>query len=67
MNFKNALNRVIKVWYERRIMEETVKNQKLRQLHDELTQKKIQMQQRDMMASADTHALVSGQEQQPGH
>ena len=37
MNFKNALNRVIKVWYERRIMEETVKNQKLRQLHEELT------------------------------
>jgi hypothetical protein len=37
MNFKNALSRVIKVWYERRIMEETVKNQKLRQLHEELT------------------------------
>jgi len=51
---------VIKVWYERRILEETEKNQRLRQLHDDLTAKKVQMQQQEMMASADTQALVSG-------
>ena len=43
MDFKICMNRVIKVWYERRIMEETEKNQKLKQLHDDLTKKKIQM------------------------
>jgi len=60
LDFRIALNRVIKVWYERRILEETEKNQRLRQLHDDLTAKKVQMQQQEMMASADTQALVSG-------
>jgi len=39
-----ALNRVIRVWYERRIVEETEKNARLRQLHDELTRKKLEQQ-----------------------
>lgn len=44
LNFKIALNRVIRVWYERRIQEETVKNLKLRELHDDLTRKKLEIQ-----------------------
>jgi len=41
MNFRDALNRVIKLWYEQRIDEETFKNRKLRLLHDELTKLKL--------------------------
>jgi hypothetical protein len=31
-----AFSRVMKAWYERRISEETDKNRKLRELHDNL-------------------------------
>jgi hypothetical protein len=45
MDFKLACNRVIRVWYERRILEETEKNQKLKELHQELLQKKLEIHQ----------------------
>ena len=35
-DFKTAFARVMKAWYERRIDEETEKNKKLRDLHDNL-------------------------------
>ncbi len=41
MDFKEAVNRVLKKWYEQRIQEETERNRKLRELHDNLTQIKI--------------------------
>lgn len=41
MNFKDAVNRVLKKWYEQRIQEETERNRKLRELHDNLTKIKI--------------------------
>jgi len=62
LNFKIALNRVIRVWYVRRIQEETVKNLKLRELHDDLTRKKLEIQYQQMNASAETQSLVSGEE-----
>lgn len=37
MDFKEAMNRVLKKWYEQRIREETDKNQRLKVLHDGLT------------------------------
>lgn len=43
LDFKLAMNRVIRIWYERRIQEETEKNSKLRQLHDDLTRKKLEI------------------------
>jgi hypothetical protein len=36
-DFKEAVNRVLKRWYEQRIQEETERNQTLRLLHDSLT------------------------------
>ena len=41
MDFKEAVNRVLKKWYEQRIQEETDKNRRLRELHDNLTRIKI--------------------------
>jgi len=41
MNFKDAQSRVIKKWYETRIAEETEKNRKLKQLHENLTAIKL--------------------------
>jgi len=40
MNYQDALNRVVRRWYEQRIQEETNKNKKLRELHDNLTRVK---------------------------
>lgn len=40
MDFKEAINRVLKKWYEQRIKEETERNQRLRILHDSLTRVK---------------------------
>lgn len=37
MDFKDAVNRVLKRWYEQRIIEETERNRRLRLLHDGLT------------------------------
>ena len=37
MDFKEAMNRVLKKWYEQRIREEIDKNQRLKVLHDGLT------------------------------
>jgi hypothetical protein len=37
MNFKDAVNRVLKKWYEQRIQEETERNRRLKFLHDGLT------------------------------
>lgn len=39
-DFKEALNRVLKKWYEQRIKEETDRNQRLRILHEGLTKVK---------------------------
>ena len=41
MNFREAVNKVLKKWYEQRIQEETDRNRKLRELHDNLTKIKI--------------------------
>jgi ABC-type bacteriocin/lantibiotic exporter with double-glycine peptidase domain len=41
LDFRGAVNRVLKKWYEQRIEEETEKNRKLRQLHDNLTRIKV--------------------------
>lgn len=38
MDFKEAVNRVLKIWYEQRIKEETERNQRLKTLHESLTQ-----------------------------
>jgi hypothetical protein len=45
MNFKIAVNKVVKKWYESRIQEETDRNQKLKQLHDNLLDLKNQREQ----------------------
>jgi hypothetical protein len=37
MDYKEAVNKVIKRWYEQRIQEETERNQRLRRLHEGLT------------------------------
>ena len=37
MDFSEAQNRVVKKWYENRILEETAKNEKLRLLQEHLT------------------------------
>jgi len=37
MDFKEAVNRVLKKWYEERIKEETERNRTLKLLHDGLT------------------------------
>ena len=36
-DYKEAVNKVLKKWYEQRIQEETERNQRLRLLHDGLT------------------------------
>ena len=41
MDFKEAFNKVLKKWYESRIQEESEKNRKLKELHDNLTKIKI--------------------------
>jgi ABC-type bacteriocin/lantibiotic exporter with double-glycine peptidase domain len=41
MDFRTAVNRVLKRWYEQRIEEETERNRKLRELHDSLTRIKV--------------------------
>jgi len=41
MDFKEAINRVLKRWYEQRIKEETDRNSRLRILHDSLTRVKV--------------------------
>jgi len=41
MDFRDAINRVLKKWYEQRIQEETERNRKLRELHDNLTKMKV--------------------------
>ena len=37
-DYPTAFSRVMKSWYEKRIKEETLKNQKLQELHDNLIQ-----------------------------
>lgn len=48
MDFKDAINRVLKKWYEQRIQEETDRNRKLRELHDNLTKIKIMREEESM-------------------
>ena len=48
MDFKDAVNRVLKKWYEQRIQEETDRNKKLRELHDNLTKIKIMKEEETM-------------------
>jgi len=40
MDFKEAVNRVLKKWYEQRIQEEQERNQRLKYLHDSLVRVK---------------------------
>lgn len=49
------------MWYEQRIREETAKNLKLRQLHEDLTRKKIEQQHSEMNATIDTQNMISGE------
>ena len=48
LDFKSAVNRVLKKWYEQRIEEETERNKKLRQLHDNLTRIKVMKEEEAM-------------------
>ena len=41
MNYPDAQNRVVKKWYQQRIQEETEKNLRLKQLHENLTRLKL--------------------------
>ena len=41
MDYSEAQNRVVKKWYENRIQEETNKNIRLRELHENLTRLKL--------------------------
>lgn len=50
MDFKEAVNRVLKKWYEQRIQEETDKNKRLRTLHDNLTKIKILKEEETLKA-----------------
>lgn len=49
MDFAEAVNRVLKIWYEQRIVEETEKNRKLKELHDNLV--KIKMTKENEVAA----------------
>jgi hypothetical protein len=59
-DFRMAMNRVLKVWYERRIDEENQKNKRLRELHESLTRKQLEMKQHEMNASTETQSLITG-------
>lgn len=48
MDFKEAVNKVLKKWYEQRIQEETEKNKKLREMHENLTRMKIMREEEAM-------------------
>ena len=48
MDFKGAVNKVLKRWYEQRIEEETERNRKLRELHENLTRMKILREEEQM-------------------
>lgn len=52
MDFKEAVNKVLKKWYEQRIQEETERNRKLRELHDNLTKIKIMREEETMNHAA---------------
>ena len=41
MNYNEAQNRVVKKWYQLRIQEETEKNLRLKELHENLTRLKL--------------------------
>ena len=45
MNYNEAQNRVVKKWYQLRIQEETEKNMRLKELHENLTRLKLLKQQ----------------------
>ena len=48
-DYPEAFGRVMKTWYEKRIKEETEKNQKLQELHDNLLQiRDLQVRQAEM-------------------
>ena len=57
-DYSEAFGRVMKTWYEKRIQEETVKNQKLQELHDSL------IQIRDLQVKQVEMKKMSGQSQQ---
>jgi len=48
LDFRGAINRVLKKWYEQRIQEETSRNKRLRELHDNLTRMKVLKEQEKM-------------------
>jgi len=48
IDFRGAINLVLKKWYEQRIQEETSRNKRLRELHDNLTRMKVLKEQEKM-------------------
>lgn len=62
MNYNEAQNRVIKKWYQLRIQEETEKNMRLKELHENLTRLKLLKQQQQMGASTTTQEIVAGEQ-----
>ena len=52
----------MKVWYEQRIQEETDRNRKLRELHENLTAIRLLQHTQAMNATADATQLISGQQ-----
>lgn len=57
LDFKSAVNRVLKKWYEQRIEEETERNRKLRELHDNLTRIKV-MKEEEAMRERESHLAL---------
>jgi hypothetical protein len=57
LDFKSAVNRVLKKWYEQRIEEETERNRKLRELHDNLTRIKV-MKEEEAMRERETQLAL---------
>lgn len=50
MDYTEAQNRVVKRWYESRIIEETKKNQRLKDLHEDLMRLKQLKEQEESTA-----------------
>lgn len=60
MNYTEALNKVVRKWYEQRIQEETEKNTKLKELHENLTKIKIEQQTKMMNATIEDQQMMGG-------
>jgi hypothetical protein len=61
MDYNMALTKVVRKWYEQRIREETVQNDKLKTLHAQLTTLMLLKQKQQMQATLETQQIVSEQ------